>query len=215
MRKLHTSLEPRIKVRESQKFIKLVPTDFEIRLPRVVPKIASRDLYPRYQILRQISRPFSSIHSFSVSSAANHDFPVNWISSSTKLCACRDVFRSQRRICMNVQRITQTAAVFINSIIKCVPSPPLSRFLVMRSRQLARFVALVRLVLYFRNGSWILYACKPVLSHERSSLAICLLQYSRHLGREPRVSEEDTEGGREGIIAKNGWNKKSACATQT
>lgn len=58
--------------------------------------------------------------------------------------------------------------------------------LVVWSCQLVRSVALVRLVLYFRNGSWILVAYNSSGSPMRDSLAICLLQYSCRLGREPR-----------------------------
>lgn len=93
------------------------------------------------------------------------------------------------------------SSTFINSTIKCF-----YLFLVMRSRQLARSAALVRLVLYFRNGSWILvrvaYTTRVRGSPMRGSLAIRLLQYSRYLGRVPH--NEKRQKGERGT-SQNEW----------
>lgn len=84
---------------------------------------------------------------------------------------------------------------FINSTIKRFLSLFLFFSLVVWSCQLVRSVALVRLVLYFRNGSWMLvaYNSSERGSPMRDSFAICLLQYSCRLGREPHYRKRQRE----------------------
>lgn len=79
--------------------------------------------------------------------------------------------------------------------------------LVVWSCQLVRSVALVRLVLYFRNGSWILVAYNSSArdSPMRDSLAICLLQYSCRLGREPRYRKRQRKKEGERKRSQSRW----------
>lgn len=114
-----------------------------------------------------------------------------------------DILKSSRKYLKIKRWISGT---FINSTIKRFLSfSPFS--LVVWSCQLVRSVALVRLVLYFRNGSWILVAYNSSArgSLMRDSLAICLLQYSCRLGREPRYRKRQRKKEGERKRSRSRW----------